>query len=299
MKVFIQIASYRDRELIPTIKDLLARARHPDRLRFGICRQYHPKDGFDNLDGCKKDPRFRVLDVLYDRASGVGFARNLTQRLYMGEQFTMQIDSHMRFIKDWDVKMTQMIFSLQDQGYKKPMLTGYMGSYTPGKENAINYTEPPLQMEINNFDEEGIPAFTSTVIPFFDQLVCPVPARFFSAGFYFTLGQFCREVPYDPNIYFLGEEISIAARAYTHGYDLFHAHKMLLWHYHYRKGNPKHWDDDQVWYLKNMRSYSRLKSLLKIDGHHNAENFGQYGFGSQRSLEAYKKYAGVVFPKIA
>ena len=49
MKIFIQIASYRDPQLIPTIKDCLSNAKHPENLVFGICRQYHPEDGFDDL----------------------------------------------------------------------------------------------------------------------------------------------------------------------------------------------------------------------------------------------------------
>jgi hypothetical protein len=41
MKIFIQIASYRDPELTPTIKSCLENAKYPENLVFGICRQYH------------------------------------------------------------------------------------------------------------------------------------------------------------------------------------------------------------------------------------------------------------------
>ena len=40
---FVSIAAYRDPDLLPTIADCLAKARHPDRLRFGICWQYGPE----------------------------------------------------------------------------------------------------------------------------------------------------------------------------------------------------------------------------------------------------------------
>ncbi len=46
MKIFIQIASYRDPQLIPTIKDCIDKSKKPENLRFGICRQFHPEDGF-------------------------------------------------------------------------------------------------------------------------------------------------------------------------------------------------------------------------------------------------------------
>lgn len=295
MEIFIQIASYRDPELIPTIKDVLAKAKYPNRLRFGICRQFSPTDGFDKLDNYKKDKRFRILDIHYTKSQGVGWARNLTQRLYMGEKYTLQIDSHMRFTKEWDVKMTGMLQSLQKQGYKKPMLTGYMGGYIPGRRNSPDYSELPLQMHVCEVNREGIPSFLSAVIPYAEQLVCPVPARFFSGGFYFTLGQFCREVRYDPAIYFLGEEITMALRAYTHGYDLFHPHKMLVWHYYVRQNNPKQWNDDLCWVTRNEQSFSKVQGILGIEN--KSGLIKQYGLGTQRSLKDYERYTGIRFNK--
>ena len=47
--IFLHLPAYREPELIPTIKDALANAEFPDRIRFGICLQYDPSDGFDDL----------------------------------------------------------------------------------------------------------------------------------------------------------------------------------------------------------------------------------------------------------
>ena len=102
MKIFIQIASYRDPQLIPTIESALENAKRPKNLVFGIARQFHPEDGFDNLDKYRKDKRFRILDIPYTESKGVCWARNQVQQLYKNETYTMQIDSHMRFEKDWD-----------------------------------------------------------------------------------------------------------------------------------------------------------------------------------------------------
>ncbi len=296
--IFVQIASYRDPELIPTINDMLKKARYPDRLRIGICRQYHPADGFDNLDKYKKDNRFRILDIHHSKGNGVGWARNLTQRLYMGEDYTLQIDSHMRFLKDWDVILVDMIEFLQQQEYSKPLLTGYVPGYDPNKNFTTNNSYPPLKMVFDKFTPEGIVVFDSVVIPYCEQLVCPIPAQFFAGGFYFTLGKFCQEVKYDPEVYFLGEEISMAVRSFTHGYDLFHPHKTLLWHYYSRTNMTKHWDDDQTWYSKNLTSYSKLRKLLNIGKTDKGSDLTQYGLGNKRSLKEYEKYSGVVFSKM-
>ena len=53
-KIFISIASYRDPELIPTIENCIANAKNPRNLVFGISRQFHPDDKFDDLKKYKK-----------------------------------------------------------------------------------------------------------------------------------------------------------------------------------------------------------------------------------------------------
>lgn len=63
------------------------------------------------------------------------------------------------------------------------------------------------------------------------------------AGVYFSDGSFAREVPNDPNIFFIGEEIAMAARAFTHGYDIYAPHKILLWHFYTRSEHSKVWSD--------------------------------------------------------
>ena len=38
--ILVHLPAYREPELIPTIKDALKQAKHPERIHFGICRQY-------------------------------------------------------------------------------------------------------------------------------------------------------------------------------------------------------------------------------------------------------------------
>ena len=48
--ILLHLPAYREPELIPTIKDALEQAKFPERVHFGICRQFNPKDDFDNVD---------------------------------------------------------------------------------------------------------------------------------------------------------------------------------------------------------------------------------------------------------
>ena len=49
-KIFVQIASYRDPQLLPTIKDMIDKAKKPKNLVFGICWQHSKEDSWDELD---------------------------------------------------------------------------------------------------------------------------------------------------------------------------------------------------------------------------------------------------------
>jgi glycosyltransferase involved in cell wall biosynthesis len=298
MKIFVQIASYRDPELENTIKSMIENAKKPNNLRIGVCRQYHPEDGFDTLNEFRKDKKFRILDVLYNESKGVCWARNQVQQLYGGEEYTLQIDSHMRFEKNWDDEFIKMVKQLQKKGFKKPLLTGYVSSFNPENDPAERIKEP-WRMVFDRFIPEGAVFFLPETIPGWEQLKEPVTSRFYSAHFAFTVGQFSTEVQHDPEFYFHGEEISIAARAYTHGYDLFHPHKTLIWHEYTRKGRTKQWDDDKEWVMRNNVSHSKNRKLFGMDGELSDVDFGIYGFGTERTLKEYEIYSGLRFSRRA
>jgi glycosyltransferase involved in cell wall biosynthesis len=298
MKIFVQIAAYRDPQLEPTIKNMLENAKRPKNLRIGICRQYNPDDQFDLLEEYRNDNRFRILDVLYSDSRGVCWARNQVQQLYEGEEYTLQIDSHMRFEKNWDDTLIKMVKQLQKKGFEKPLLTGYVSSFDPDNDPQGRVQEP-WRMAFDRFIPEGAVFFLPETIPGWQDMKEPVPARFYSAHFAFTLGKFSEEVQHDPEFYFHGEEISIAVRAYTHGYDLFHPHRVVIWHEYTRKGRTKQWDDDKDWVNKNNLSHQKNRQLFGMDGEEVTMEFGKYGFGSERTLRDYEIYSGLLFSKRA
>jgi hypothetical protein len=295
MSIFVQIASYRDPQLIPTLTDLVAKAKFPDELKICVCWQHDDKEDISKF---KDDDRFIFLDVPYEKSLGTCWARNMIQQYYKDEDYTLQLDSHHRFVQDWDDILIKMIKQLKKKGHKKPLLTGYIPSFDPDNDPGARI-QIPWKMNFDRFIPEGAVFFLPASIDDFQQRNEPVPARFYSAHFCFTLGKFCKEVPHDPEYYFHGEEISIAARAYTHGYDLFHPHRVVIWHEYTRKGRTKQWDDDKNWVEKNNRCHSRNRKLFEMDGEKRDIDFGKYGFGKKRTLRDYERYAGIHFKKRA
>ena len=294
--IFIQIASYRDPELIPTIDDLLANADNPANLTICIAHQYSKEDKWDSLKKYSKDSRFIIIDIPHQESQGACWARNQIQQHYEGQKYTLQLDSHHRFVKGWDTLSISMLKDLQSQGYNKPLLTGYIPSYNPKKDPEERHDQP-WGMSFDKFTPEGVVFFMPYHIK--DNPISPIKARFYSAHFAFTLGEFSKEVQHDPLFYFHGEEITITVRAYTHGYDLFHPHKIIAWHEYTRVGRNKHWDDDKKWTDKNTRAHSRTRNLLGIDGEVcspcNAKSFEKYNIGSARTIADYELYAGIRF----
>lgn len=288
MSIFVSIAAYRDPQLIPTIRDCVAKARHPEDLHFGICWQHDPEEAPLALP---EGVRCLVLDVDWRDSRGACWARAEIMRLWDGEDYFFQLDSHHRFVPDWDIKLLRYMHMT---GSAKPILTTYGTPFTPG-ENEVLDGEPQV-MNFDYFTPHAIALFRPAPIPQWRTLRRPLRARFISAHFLFTIGAFVKDVPYDPELYFIGEEISLSVRAYTHGYDLFHPPEVILWHEYTRAYRPKHWDDHVKahdvaveWHQREGPSARKVQQFLT------EPTVGRFACGEVRSLAAYEAYAGLSF----
>jgi hypothetical protein len=296
MKIFVQIASYRDPELLPTIRDCIDKAKYPENLTFGICWQH---DETESLEEFSKDNRFRILDFNWSESKGLCWARSEIQKLWKGEEYTLQLDSHHRFLKNWDEELIEM---MKMTGSKKPIISTYAGMYQPSDDRLLNFE--PYKMVASNFTPGGTILFRPHSIPNWETLEKPIPARFVSGHFFFTIGKHCEEYKYDPNIYFAGDEISLSIRSFTLGYDLFHPHKTVIWHEYTREGRTKHWSDfneenknkgvvEKQWWEMDNESKRRLRHMLQEED--NNIDLGIYSLGDVRTHKEYEDYAGINF----
>lgn len=330
--IFVQIASYRDPELIPTLHNLIERAQFPENLRVVVCWQHGPdelvgKFFAQNFEQWQLRPQapfshhtfqyrgaqVELIDVAHELSQGACWARNLIQQQYQDEAYTLQLDSHHRFVQHWDTQLIDMMEQLRSRS-PKPLLTAYLPGYTPsGPAVGTGVEVPPLGMRFERFCPEGVVFFRTYELPDWQALQSSVPARFYSGHFTFADGTFAREVRHDPDYFFHGEEISLAVRAFTHGYDLYHPHRNLAWHEYTREGRTKIWDDhsaeardtglvSEVWWERNKRSLARNRALFGIatdDSQSTSPHDSEYGFGNVRSLDDYEAYAGISFSERA
>lgn len=298
-KIFVQIAAYRDPELIPTIQDCIKKSKYPDRLTFGVCWQNGP-DEKEVEKFLKSVPRLKYINIPHFESQGLCWARSLIQKMWDGEEYTLQLDSHHRFAENWDVELEEMMVLTESP---KPILTSYCDSYYP-MEPEKKVLNRPLQMNGVGFTAHGTIKFQPVPIENFENLNKPIRARFVSGHYYFTLGEHCAEYKYDPYIYFCGDEISLSIRSFTLGYDLFHPHKNLVWHEYSRRYRIKHWDDfnkenkesgnvKETWNEIDNRGFKRLRQMLREED--NNLDLGEYDLGDVRSHREYELYAGLNF----
>ena len=306
--IFVSIASYRDIQLVPTVQDLLLKAQAPSLLRFGICWQHDPQDPDDVPLPFLEDAQFRVLDVDWRQSRGACWARAEVMKLWQGEQYFLQLDSHCRFAQDWDTRLIRMMAQIKmETGSSKPILSTYAFPFDPispyvfGQEHLAGEAQ---LMGIGAFSTDGIPLLKPLPIPQVAAHTAPLPARFLAAGFLFTLGSLVEQVPYDPELYFFGEEITMTLRAFTAGFDLFHPVEQIVWHDYVRSYAVRHWDNHAETgegaspgpspSFEELDRISRKKILQILGGARSAEP-DPFGLGSVRSLADYEAYAGLSF----
>ena len=102
-------------------------------------------------------------------------------------------------------------------------------------------------------------------------------------------------------MYFNQEEISLSARFYTHGFDIYSLKDVLLYYYHDKDDQPaRQYSQHPNWMRLQERGRKRLNHLL---GHTVSENpsivqeMDKYGLGTQRTLGEYQAFCGIDFKK--
>jgi hypothetical protein len=282
-RIFVQIAAYRDADLPRTIRSALDQAGHPARIRLGICHQYDDAS-IGDLDEWRDDPRATVDSVPASESRGVGWARARAQALWDYEPYMLQVDAHTRFAGFWDDRSVAMIQSVDSN---RPILTNYPLGFSveaDGREDRER-AGVPRRLSVEWSASSGMPRQRSEAAAPSEQ---PGRHAFVAAGNLFTLGRFCRDVPADPFIYFGGEEISLAVRAYTHGYDIYYPNESLFWHW-YDHPSPLHWQDHGDHGRLDEIARSRLRRLLAGDD----DGLGPFGLGRNRTVAAYEHLSGV------
>lgn len=210
--IYISVASYRDPECEPTVADIFLRASHPERVRVAIIDQRAeddevppcavptiPCDEDSEQPLCKYSHLIDSYAVSAPLSVGPVFARHLANRMYRGEYFAMQVDSHVRFIEGWD---TSIVNQWRQAKNEMAVLSVYLSDITNSIDPVTFENRHPMRPIMCKTDyegqgkmkhlrhgqqPEGLPGIHGE----------PTLHPFWAAGFSFARGHFVVQVPYD------------------------------------------------------------------------------------------------------
>lgn len=249
--------------------------------------------------------QIRLFNVNESESLGPYMARYLSSKFYRGEEFYLQIDSHSEFVRDWDAKLVAMI---RTAPALRPVISTYPPDSTFDWRDSIGYRMCDAEFSKPQIEWQIIRLGTATA--FDKQLGPPRYAPFVAAGFLFAPATVLRDVPFDPLLpwIFMGEEISMSARLWTSGYDIFSPSTNVLNHYYVRRHYPKFWETVNRYFQNNnihndiveliiqrvkvMLRYpeSRADSVRPATLLYRMEN---WAMGDQRPFSAYMDMVGL------
>jgi hypothetical protein len=293
--IFVSIASYQDDMLRLTIADAAAKARFPERLRFGVVEQREMQRRINPSQHARRYMRY--VGVEPEDSRGVGWARALCMSLYQNEDWYFQIDAHMLFDQGWDEKFIADSKALENI-VEKPIISGYPKRFWFEQGAPVRQQDAGTNVHILQ-EKPGFKNSTLLLVAAgkLFPLKHAVKAWHIAAGCLFARGGFVSEMPYDAQIYFEGEEQTLALRAITNGWDIFHTPDMPVYHYWDRDRRTAHWECDadkkrhENWAALQTKSLARVRRVLS------GEALGVYGVGGRRSIQDYADFCGVDYIK--
>lgn len=266
-RIFVSVASYRDSELIPTITSLLENSHRPERLVVCVCLQ-------DDADGLRTLPvelerlrdqhmcSLKCLRYHYKEAKGPTWARYLIQCEWSGEEYYLQIDSHMRFAKDWDRRLIRCLsLTPKTHGVRKTCVTNYVSLYNHRTNVLDSRFRGPLRL-LRFDDKDGLPRFNSKFVSALPNR--PLRSYCWSACFSFSSSHIILDAPYDPYTpyLFFGEEVDIGARLFARGWSFYAPMTNICFTTFVRSYRPLFWYDHP--YQKIVERISRLRLYYRL-----------------------------------
>ena len=297
-RIFVQIASYRDDECQHTVADMFAKAAHPERIFVGICWQYDATTGADHFH-CDSVPSQHVRTVNFptSESQGAGWARAEAQALWCDEEYVLQIHAHTRFEPGWDEKLIGMLARCPSD---KAMISTMLPGYEPPNTLFVNADIASSFTMVNQVTSGGNdPQMVHLAGALIGNGTPPLSLKrspFWVGNFLFSRSRIMTDIPFDPLIYFYGEEITYSARLWTHGYDIFQPDELVLYHWWGRESAKegqlyKNYSDP-----RHQLTFKRVKYILRLeltDDPRALIDLHRYDLGTVRTLHSFWKFAGI------
>jgi len=301
--IFVSLAAFCEPHLQLTVHQLFAKAKHPQRVFVGLVDQSENLNPAWLIDfPARKHINYVGVSPVDSR--GVSWARSIAFSLYNDQTYLLQIDSHTLFDQGWDETLIQQHQQLSNT-HARPVISTYPPGFNFDAQGRAVADEPLKSSEIFYMDRDpgSVLSVDRAVLKFKvirkTSQSSHLPGFHIAAGFLFTAGRFVIDVPYDPYLYFRGEEQSLSLRAHAKDYQVFHpAHNLIpLYHLYKEEGTQhegQHWRPDMdsrrstdfKWFVQ--RSNARINALFTP-----GSDLGVYGIENPAHLESFCKLSQI------
>ena len=205
-------------------------------------------------------PNLEMIEVPFHLSQGANWARRQLQERWQDEPYTLLLDSHHRFAPHWDTSLMDMYYRCAARS-PKPLISAYLPDYDPALE-PYGRVQRPTKIYPSKRDHGVLVQLAGHTLPFWKALTEPAPGEFVGLHFLFTAGMFNREIRFDPNVYYLRDEVLASLQVFTWGYDVYHPHRVLGWHAYDRSSRSPHWFGRPDWHVGQDKALADLRRVL-------------------------------------
>jgi hypothetical protein len=296
-RIYVSVVSYCDPMLGFTLASARSQAADPSRVFIGVVDQALAGAWLPLRDEWSRE-HVRSIRIDALDARGPCWARALAMSLHQGEDWFLQVDSHTWFEPGWDDRLVRWGQRCM-QANPRVLLTCYPNPFV--MRNGHPVAQPVTHKVLAHVVKADSEFAPDHPVLMFEGVAVevdePVAGFHVAGGCLFAPGRVVNELPYDPHLYFHGEEQSFALRAWTRGWDIVHVPGMPLYHLYTQPGTqprPMHWSPelDQARAVRSAQldeaARARLAALFW-----GGADLGIYGLGHQRTLADYAAFSGI------
>ncbi len=264
-KIYVSIASFLDKELADTVEDILSKAKYPKRVFLSILSQEqdHNHPDLQPIFDKYGVQNFSYQKVNYSMSAGVCWARNKTlETLTNKYTYFLQVDSHSRFVDNWDVKIISDYERLSEV-WGPYVFSTYPKAYTYGEDGRVFLEEDVAHpvVKIVKAEDGETPPFNAKYTDYDGGQVGQYTG-YFCGGQTFGPAKFFMDIKPDPDIYFQGEEHSLSIRFYEAGIRIVCPPRSYVYHNYNGHLRARNWEVIQDWQTLSDKSDVHFRRFI-------------------------------------
>lgn len=229
-QIFISIVSFCDTELLPTIASALEQAQYPENITLSIVEQ-DTDSNQQKIEAIVAAFNAKLIYQYYsvEQTQGVVWARSkAASKLSTEYDYYLQVDSHMRFSMHYDSFLSSTYDHAKNY-WGSFVWTAYCPGYKITDDGDI-LDDTQLQATFAIVDNNFPSKLVGCIKPMSNSSIYGEESFQISGHFLFGDSSIFINHPFDPYLYWEGEESTYAARLYCSNIKTVSPPRIYLWH---------------------------------------------------------------------